>query len=1176
MTTSAWALHRRESGIVSFKRRGRTHFLEWDGVSVLEEKVAKWSMEHPVIWNVGIGPGGSFVRTLSRLLFDRTKELYEPFDHITHVRLPITAAASSSAAQHWLALGVLTEIVRTLEIPPPNDSNPEELMQLAAEEAYYGYGTISDYLMAKVFGWQYTKYFGSDPLSIKFDPTFYGQHRHVYSTFRDALKEKTKHLLLVENLQVPISLDVLVFIMGMQWPSPFHSRWLISTTSNDVFHKSRQAIPVLSWETHLTKEYYHAPPFNDLGGDREWAMLLKEALRDAAASIHNTLEQEGRDFKFWLRLAQHCLYYGILFHPLQDAAEAQATSNISSVTSDELVRCWVAEDLLFSTTSPTSKPATTGKKKSNYYRSAYEAGKVIIKALQQYSLLPIYSASTPTNSASWTATTSASSSSQDAVTGVSKLAEYVPQIRKWSEKLRWVSYMNDFGRHVSWNWSQDRKAKLIPGEMTTSTLILRCCSNISGIPLDKVLNRHLRVLDLSYTPIDSLPPGFSQLLNLHLLSLRGCSLHYLEEENSPLAYLGNLQVLDMNGVPLLEITQHDGSNKSNLHYLDLSGSRIITLPSQFFHGMSSLEELILGNCSNLKELPPSMAGLSNLLVLHVEGTRITSFPDDMFEEMQRLHTLNLINNMLLLSLPRSMSKAKGLKELHIHNCNSLRSDFLSELASCLENLYIQEWEALEHVLIQGHPNLRTFSLSGPSIKSLSLHGCSSLKIVNFSDDLTALEDVDLSGTAIEEVPHNLPNLPQLRMLLLLNVPCFKRFPWHQLVRFPKIFYLDQHADDDNQFTKMFCQQKICEDGNAHREKTINTAHININDPRMFHSFSSDAANKLVAEGQFLQCFNVQVSPVSQDTVSKKKEGEICTKIQWQSPYPGVHSSDVASIVHMMKLQPKQRHVEISANNRYPDGLRHLLSVTMSIFIRDDRFVQSLTELNYIMMSLEECQLMHCHELEVVFRMPKEGTGVTYLDADSGEIQMPEVFPSLRILQVSNLNNLLSLVEQEMTFSELITLKLLKHIHLEHCPRLEKMFPCSLSLPALETLVILFCSNLKTIFYKQFYSTVALSPLPNIKRIYLQELPQLQHIHDYDMFRFGTPKWEKLFVRGCRSLQRLPLLKKEFLKSKVEVSGEREWWDGLQLRLPEQNDHYVHVPPPEFVSLKKHIIKSYLR
>jgi hypothetical protein len=59
-------------------------------------------------------------------------------------------------------------------------------------------------------------------------------------------------------------------------------------------------------------------------------------------------------------------------------------------------------------------------------------------------------------------------------------------------------------------------------------------------------------------------------------------------------------------------------------------------------------------------------------------------------------------------------------------------------------------------------------------------------------------------------------------------------------------------------------------------------------------------------------------------------------------------------------------------------------------------------------------------------------------------------------------------------------------------------------------------------------------------------------------------WEKLFVQG------------EYLKSKVEVSGECEWWDRLQLKLPEQSDYYMHVAPPEFVSRKKHVIESYLR
>jgi hypothetical protein len=265
---------------------------------------------------------------------------------------------------------------------------------------------------------------------------------------------------------------------------------------------------------------------------------------------------------------------------------------------------------------------------------------------------------------------------------------------------------------------------------------------------------------------------------------------------------------------------------------------------------------------------------------------------------------------------------------------------------------------------------------------------------------------------------------------------------------------------------------------------------------------------------------------------------------------------------MMKILPKQRHVEISAVNQYPNGFRHILSVTNSIFITDDNFVRCLTDLNYNLNELEECQLERCHQMTVVFLMRSLGS---------------KALPYLQILQVFDLNNLLSLVEPSvLPYSYLITLKLLKHIHLEHCPRLEKMFPCSLSLPALDTLAILFCSNLKTIFYKQPRYEVAPSPLPNIKRIYLQELPLLQHFHDDVTFRFETPKWEKIFVRGCQSFHHLPLLKMQHRRSKVEVSGEREWWDRLQLKLPEQSHYYLHIPPPEFVSRKKHIIRSYLR
>ncbi|KAL6870874.1 hypothetical protein ACP4OV_014722 [Aristida adscensionis] len=1176
--------------------------IHWTHQRPLEDKVLAWSNGRPVIWNAGIGPAGSFVSTLSRLLFERSKDLYGPYDHIIRVRLTTPdVAAGSIEAQHRLAVEVLMEMASTLKILQPDDKL-QELMQLAAEESYHGYGTISENLVLEAFGGQYIEKFGADPFGWS-DPNYSLQPALSPILLRiGATCKQKRHMLLVENLQVPTLLNVLIFTMGLAArPSVSRlSRWLISTTSKVVCDKSRQlsARNFRYWDGyHLSPEYYNALPFDDLG-ERDWAMLIKEALWDAAGSIHEALQKQ-QDKGFWLHVALHCLYYAILYHPLQGAAGCQASSatvSSSSISSDELVRCWVAERLLFSTTSPFDILEINGKIQSSY-RSAYEAGKVVIQALQKYSLLPVYSVSTRIGSTSRTVNTS-TSSPQDDITGVSQLAMGVPRLdqdelydHKKSCQLRWVSFFNDDGRHVSWDWrsrysSPGVRAKFIPEKMTTSTLVLRGCSNIQGFPFHKVFGPHLHVLDLSYTTINSLPPLFSRLLNLYLLSLRGCSqlktlsgqlqtseketlsgqLQTSEKEAPPLSHLGKLEALDMNGVPLLELTQQDGNNKSNLHYLDISGSRITTLPTQFFSGMASLEELILGNCPNLEELPPSLAELYNLLVLHVEGTQITSFPKDMFESLQRLHKLKLVNNKRLTSLPWSLSKAKGLKELHIYDCVRLMLESLWELVSGLEDLQIQAWKGLEDLKIHGHPNLKTISLSGAWIRCLSMRGCSRLKTVNFSDDLIALEDVDLSGTAIEELPHNLPNLPQLWKLLLLNVPCFKRFPWHQLVRFPKVFYLDHFASDDNKFLKKNCQRKICENENQQRQRTTNTAQVNINDSRMFHSFNADAANKLVIEGQFLQYFNVQVKPCGvSGKEPRNKKVELYTNIQRLSTYHDVHYDEATSIVPMLKLQPSQRHVEISAKSQYPNGLRHLLSVTHSIFITDDHFVRCLTDLNYSLMSLEVCQLHHCHQMTVVLRMNWKGS---------------EALPSLQILLVSNLKNLLCFVEQTRPPYPrkiiITTLKLLKHIHLEDCPRLEKLFPYTLSLPMLEDLIVLFCPNLKTVFYEQPNSQVAPSPLPNIERIYLQELPQLQHIHEDAKFRFKMPKWQNLFVRGCQSFQRLPLLKEEYPKSKVKVSGERDWWDKLQMSLLERS-HYSLVPPPKFASRRKNvIIKSFLR
>ena len=211
----------------------------------------------------------------------------------------------------------------------------------------------------------------------------------------------------------------------------------------------------------------------------------------------------------------------------------------------------------------------------------------------------------------------------------------------------------------------------------------------------------LLVLDLSHTPLKLLPSSIGCLHKLGLLSLRGC--HDLKTlssssttnatvsltnicSSSPLSTLYKLEILDMNGVPVSHLTQDVANQKSNLIHLDMSNSEISAFPHTFFEDMSNLEELMLPSCSNLAELPPSMASLSSLTTLEVTGTRIKYFPQKIFEEIHKLQSLKLIDNKKLFSLTEPMSSFQMIK-------------------------------------LEGHPNLIKFMLIGaPRVRCLSLRG----------------------------------------------------------------------------------------------------------------------------------------------------------------------------------------------------------------------------------------------------------------------------------------------------------------------------------------------------------------------------------------------------------------------------------------------------------------------
>ncbi|VAH12431.1 unnamed protein product [Triticum turgidum subsp. durum] len=1018
--------------------------------------VRQLSRSHHVLWNVGVGPMASFSRAISGMAVEGNPKYRGK--HVIKVDLKPTPTAEEAqgielsliSTKYQLAVAAAMELGLL-------DQGYNRLKEKHDEIQYYSYGCDKGDITVRLLS--------------------YVEYNIVSQIIKQLVNER--YLLVAENLQWPIEPGSLTLEdVGLPPPRWLNSQWLISTTSRDVYNKSKSNIDgVIS-----------------IDEDDQVAVLILFSLHQSAEHILNMMRQESKEY--WHHIALQCFHYAMAIFTKH--------AQVAAITSDELIHHWVAEGILpCMAIKEEEETSTVNSKCSNMHR----LGRVIVEAFQKYSLLQL--PFSPANDAY-----EATNTGTQFIAYHDLIAEGITADELFDNRKQMISFTGDHGCHVSREWLS------LEENMGATALVLRGCSHQSVIlpKLDHLLPNlcFLLVLDLSYTPLKLLPSYIGCLQKLRLLSLRGC--HDLKtlssssttnaidsstniSSSSPLSTLYNLEFLDMNGVPVSVMTQDVANQKGNLIHLDMSHSEISTFPHNFFADMSNLEELMLTSCSNLVELPPSMASLSSLTTLEVTRTRIKYFPQMIFEEMQKLQSLKLIHNKKLISLTGPISGFQIIK-------------------------------------LEGHPNIVSFMLIGtPHIRGFSVRGCRKLESVEIKD-VSGLEEIDLSGTSIKELPDEIPNLPQLRRLLLGGVPSLRRFPWHRLVRLPDVFYLDH-----------------CSEGNGNHSNQV--SHVCVTDPRFFRSFTDTTVN-LVRDGLFFQSFYIQVKPCItnsmrlQDEESRlDKKGEL---LRNQSTYVDVYNSYFTKEIAIaspitVPLHRTERHVDITGMQERHDGLYDLLKVTKSLSVTCDTSIDEFYYLSSIT-ELEECELSWCHKMEVLFRWHSP--------------------TNLRNMHVCNLKNLVWFCSQYSSCD----FSTLEHLHLEDCPRLEHVVLHGTSLPCLKTLDILFCYNLKTIFFSN-NTQVNIYGLPSIQRIRLQELPLLQHFDNKDAL-ITAPVWKELHIRGCWSLRRLPC-RQGCLPKTVKVNGERSWWSKLQWRSPLHLDSYDPKLPPEFASFDERAeMSSYLR
>lgn len=268
----------------------------------------------------------------------------------------------------------------------------------------------------------------------------------------------------------------------------------------------------------------------------------------------------------------------------------------------------------------------------------------------------------------------------------------------------------------------------------------------------------LRVLDLTWLNLSSLPTSFQSLTCLQTLCLDHCAL----ENMDAIEALKNLEILSLWESSMIKLPSGIGK-LTQLRMLDLRDSGIEVIPPNIISSLIKLEELYMGNTSikwedensakqNENASLAELRHLSNLIALELQIREAWILPRDlklMFEKLKRYKIAigdvwewSDIKDGILKTLMLKL----GTNNIHLEHG-------IKALIKGVENLYLDEVDGIQNVLYQ---------LNGegfPLLKHLHIQNNANMKHVV---DSMERNQVRVSFLNLETlVLHNLENLEQI-------------------------------------------------------------------------------------------------------------------------------------------------------------------------------------------------------------------------------------------------------------------------------------------------------------------------------------------------------------------------------------------------------------------------------
>ncbi|KAF6998162.1 hypothetical protein CFC21_014305 [Triticum aestivum] len=504
---------------------------------------------------------------------------------------------------------------------------------------------------------------------------------------------------------------------------------------------------------------------------------------------------------------------------------------------------------------------------------------------------------------------------------------------------------------------------------------------------------------------------------------------------------------------------------------------------------------------------------------------------DEFTDMVNMEFLDLSRNSTIQGLP-SLSKAASLKTLILDGCIGL-----------------EQVESLP-------PSLESFSLdAGPrnddykaaKISRISIAGCARLSDFTLRGSLPNLEELDLSGTRVKtlDLTTQVVQLPCLQKIILLGCMQLKAILWSERgLPTLKVLHIDS---------------SMCP-----VQTKLHEVYVTIMDLRFFQS--------LVLQNNLQFCWksnrfhinvcvpcttNVKGQSYMKEEMGPGISGHIMDLPQQYSLIPNTYNTyidvSVGNIIidhdynNGLQFQPPGCHVEIGKgiSNLSVESLQTIEAIIFamdeakSLHVHDNSCITTVIPEH--MMSIDDRKLgwQHLKQCRVV-RCPKMHTVFTTNYDTIYPFEEIETFWAADLLMAH------CIWSKGRTFNgmDIYSFAKLRSIHLYSCPRLSFVLPLLWAIQAsylrnLESFHIVNCGDLKMVFPVHSGRLERVLQFPSLKHIHLYELHKLQRICEFKML---APKLERVWLRGCWGLRRLPAVGRD---SRPVVDCEKDWWEKLE-------------------------------